>query len=258
MARSAKRQLIEQEKTLAAPLAAEDSRFIGLFQQAYVLASKHFEKYVAEEERKKAQLWKRGCLFCAALAIMAVAAVMGLTPLKQIVPYMALVNETTGATTVVQPGGKHVSEEFAQDMYWLNLYVLVRESYNYAAQDDSMVLVKAMSDSGTYNEYRNFQLSSKGYLEQLGKKGQVKTTLENLIPVKSSEGSNQRSAQAWFTRTVVDENGMPILSLVPTKWQALITYRYDKPSKDLKQFTLNPREFRVSSYQTFQQLGGGK
>lgn len=258
MARSNKEELLKSERALAEAngLSADDSKLVGMFQLAYAKAAEHFEHYVAEKERDTAKVWKRACLFTSGLAIMSIAAVMGLTPLKENTPYMTLVDKVTGAATVIGPGGKKVSGDFQGDMYWLNLYVLSQESYTYASQDDALLLVQAMSDPGVFNEYRNFQLSSKGYLVQLGKKGQVKTTLDNLIPVKT-EG-NERSAQAWFTKTVLDENGVPVANLKPVSWQALITYRYDEPSKDLKQLMLNPREFRVSSYQRFQQLGGGQ
>lgn len=257
MAQLNKQEILQQERAFAEQLgmAPDDSRLLALFNLAFQRAALHFEKYVAQDEKKKATLWRRGCLFTSALAFLAVAAVAGLTPLKQVVPFMTLVNQQLGTATIVGVGGKNVSPEFANDMYWLNLYVMTRESYNYFSQDSAFQMVKEFSGADTFNEYRNFQLSSKGYLEQLGDKSFIKTQVDNLIPIPNQKG---RSAQAWFTRTVVDKNGVPVPHLKPVSWQALITYRYVEPSKEISKFMLNPQGFKVMSYQPFEQMGGAK
>lgn len=257
MSKSNKDQLLAAERKLAdqAGLSADEGKLVGLFSLAYQRAALDFEKYVAQDEKKKATLWRRGCFFFGALALLAVGAVAGLAPLKEVVPFMTLVNQTLGTATVVGVGGKHVSKDFAFDMYWLNTYVMTRESYSYASQEAAFQLVQEWSEKGTFTEYRNFQFSSKGYLEKLGKKRFVRTEVVNLNPVPDTKTP---TAQAWFTKTVVDENGVPVSGFEPVSWQALITYGYVEPSADLKKYMLNPVGFKVKSYQPFEQMGGPK
>lgn len=257
MDKSAKHDLLTRERELANQfnLSPDENRLVSIFALAYQRAARHFEQYVAEGERRKTIFWRRSTLFCAVIAFMAIGAVAGLTPLKEVVPFMTLVNEKTGAATIVGVGGKHVSKDFAGDMYWLNQYVQARESYNYASQGASFQMVKEFSDSAPFNEYRNFQLSSKGYLEKLGKKYFIETKVDNIIPIHNEKGL---TAQAWFTNTVVDENGVALPHLDPVSWQALISYRFGEPSKDLSKYLINPLGFKVGSYQRFEQLGGAK
>ncbi|MDN4500158.1 type IV secretion system protein [Pseudomonas mosselii] len=257
MASTNKTELLAKERQLAQQFGMDpsDSRVVAMFNLAFQRAAYHFEHYVAQDEKKKAILWRRLCFFSSGLAFLAVAAVAGLTPLKEVVPFMTVVNQQLGTATIVGVGGKHVSKDFAFDMYWLNNYVQARERYAYASQDADYQLVKEWSEPGTFNDYRNFQFSSKGYLALLGKKYIVKTVVENLIPIPNDKG---RTAQAWFTKTVVDENGVPVDQFKPVSWSSMITYDYGEPPKELSKYMINPVGFKVKTYQPFEQMGGAK
>lgn len=126
---------------------------------------------MAKQERSKARTWRAIAIVFGLLAFMAVGAVLGLTPLKTVEAFLVRVDNNTGFTDVVpvmkdRTGGG--DEQDTQDEFWLATYVRFRESYSFAGADVNYGMVRLLSYSGAFAEYRNFQLSSKGYTQVLG------------------------------------------------------------------------------------------
>ncbi|WP_017684941.1 type IV secretion system protein, partial [Pseudomonas syringae] len=105
----------------------------------------------------------------------------------------------------------------------------------------------------TFTEYRNFQLSSKGYLEVLGTNRQIRTDINNInfLERKDREGT----AQVRITKTVLDRNGVPDPQLHPVTWVATVTYDYKNPAKKAGDQWLNSRGFGVKAYTMTQEVG---
>ncbi|KFF42181.1 conjugal transfer protein [Pseudomonas sp. BRG-100] len=250
-------QVIEQEQHLAANVSIEAAaaRNISLSEQAYIHAARWFESNVAAEHQRRARTWKRLAGFFGLLAFMSVGAVLGLTPLKTVETYLVRVDNNSGFTDVVKPASEVKSSEQIDDEYWLANYVRFRESYNFSDNDAQFSMVELMSYGTTFAEYRNFQLSSKGYLAVLGNNRQIKTDVNNVTFLTREDAKG--TAQVRLTKTVLDRNGMPDPEIKPAVWLATISYDYKNPAKKRGDQWLNPRGFGVLSYSPTQEVGVG-
>lgn len=120
--RRTKQQIIEQEQQLAAGLVQDPelARQISLAQQAYINAARWFESNVAQEHMKSAKNSKRLAIFFGVLAFMAIGAVLVLTPLKSVVPYVVRVDNNTGFADLVRPASDVITQEQVDDEFWLS------------------------------------------------------------------------------------------------------------------------------------------
>jgi type IV secretion system protein VirB8 len=260
-----KQEVIERERQLAAAnsIDAATAKNISLAEQAYLNAARWFESNVAEGHQRTARMWKRLAMFFGVLAFMAIAALMGLTPLKTVETYLVRVDNNSGFTDVVPPVSQAKTPERVDDEYWLATYVRFRESYNFSNNDANYAMVELMSYDETFAEYRNFQLSSKGYLAVLGNSRQIRTEINNInpLPRENPNGGPETDTTKTYTmrvtKTVLDKNGMPDLQLKPVTWLATVSFDYKNPSKKNGDQWKNPRGFGVKSYSVSQEVGVG-
>ncbi len=252
-----KQEVIERERQLAAQTShdAAAAQQISLAEQAYLNAARWFESNVALDYQRSARTWKRLAAFFGVLAFMAVGAVMGLTPLKTVETYLVRVDNNSGFTDVVKPTSEVKSTQQVDDEYWLATYVRFRESYNFSTNDANYAMVELMSYDETFAEYKNFQLSSKGYLAVLGTNRQIRTDINNINFLQRDNAKG--TAQVRLTKTVLDKNGMPDPQLRPVTWIATVSFDYKNPTKKSGDQWLNPRSFGIKSYATTQEVGGG-
>lgn len=255
--RKTQQQVIEQEQSLAARVSidAATARDISLAEQAFIHAARWFESNVAADYQRSARTWKRLAGFFGALAFMSVAAVLGLTPLKSVETYLVRVDNSSGFTDVVKPVSHVKSSEQIDDEYWLANYVRFRESYNFSNQDAQFAMVELMSYDSTFAEYRNFQLSSKGYLAVLGSNRQIHTEINNITFLDRENAKG--TAQVRLTKTVLDRNGTPDPQMKPVVWLSTVSFDYKNPVKKRGDQWLNPRGFGVLSYSPTQEIGAG-
>ncbi|MBJ2293275.1 type IV secretion system protein [Pseudomonas sp. MF5691] len=252
-----RQQVIEQEQHLAAQVSidAAAARNISLSEQAYIHAARWFESNLAADHQRSARTWKRLAGFFGVLAFMSVGAVLGLTPLKTVETYLVRVDNSSGFTDVVKPISQVKSSEQIDDEYWLATYVRFRESYNFSNNDAQFSMVELLSYGTTFAEYRNFQLSSKGYLAVLGNNRQIKTEINNITFLTRENAKG--TAQVRLTKTVLDRNGMPDPEVKPAVWLSTISYDYKNPTKKRGDQWLNPRGFGALSYSPTQEVGAG-
>ena len=255
--RKTRQQVIEQEQHLAAQISvdAATARNISLSEQAYVNAARWFENNVAADYQRAARTWKRLAGFFGVLAFMSVGAVLGLTPLKTVEPYLVRVDNSSGYTDVVKPTSEVKSTEQIDDEYWLANYVRFRESYNFSNNDAQFSMVELLSYDSTFAEYKNFQLSSKGYTAVLGNNRQIQTEINNVTFLTRENAKG--TAHVRLTKTVLDRNGTPDPQIKPAVWLATVSYDYKNPPKKRGDQWLNSRGFGVLSYSTTQEVGAG-
>lgn len=255
--RKSKESVIKAEKELANPpnLDAQTAKAVGESQRNYLNAAKFFEQNIAVELQKSAKNSKRLAAFFGFLTFMSIAALVGLTPLKQDIPYVVRVDNATGSVDIVRPGGEAKPTEIVDDEFELAVYVRARESYNFADNDGQFALVKLKSYPEMFTEYRNFQLSKKGYTEVLGKNQMLRTEINDINFLTRDEKKRTGTAQVWFTKTVLDRYGMPDLSMDPVKFQATISYDYKNLPKKREDQWLNSRGWGARSYSRTEVVG---
>lgn len=263
---SNKNKVVEREKKFI----YNDDQLAGKQQEvnrhimAYTQAAKWFEKRVADDYRLKARNSRWLAVFFGILAFMSIAALMGITPLKTVVPFVLRVDNNSGYVDVVKPATESgESPEVKEDKRNIVAYVMARESYNWASQPANYALVQLLSYDDVFQEYRNFQLSSKGYVAQLGKVEQFRTEVNAMVPLRNSSepalaaNKDIRTYQVRFTKTLLDANGKPSLDAVPTRWVATMSFDYKNPATSEGDDWLNPRGFGVRAYSKTQEVSGG-
>ncbi|MCY1271824.1 Type IV secretion system protein PtlE [compost metagenome] len=255
--RKSKGDVIREEREMAHSSTSPVTPEISMAIQAYTHAARHFEESVAAGEKRKARNWRRVAIFNMALAFVAVAAVLGLTPLKQVEPYLIRVDNNTGFTDIVAPLQEAPTPEKLEDELWISTYVKFRESYNFSDQKQRYDVVRLFSYDDTFAEYRNFQLSTKGYTEVLGDNQQLRITINNIVFLpdpQSPEKPKYRTAQIRYTKTPVDKKGQPIEGLEPSTWLVSLSFDYQNPAKNRQQRWINPRGFGVVAYSQAQEV----
>lgn len=258
-----KQEVIERERELAAmtSMDAATAKNISLAEQAYLNAARWFESSVAEGHQRNARMWKRLAMFFGLLAFMAIAALVGITPLKTVETYLVRVDNNSGFTDVVPPVSQAKTQEQIDDEFWLATYVRFRESYNFSNNDANFAMIELMSYDETFAEYRNFQLSSKGYLALLGNNRQIRVEINgiNPLPRENPRGGPESDPTKTYTmrvtKTVLDKNGMPDQQLKPVTWLATVSFDYKNVPKKKGDQWRNPRGFGVKSYSMTQEVG---
>lgn len=261
--RNNKKHVIEQEKKIIygdEELSGKEKE-IGQAVRAYTQAAKWFEHNVAEDHRRKARNSKYLSIFFGILTFMSIGAVLGLTPLKTVEPYLVRVDNNSGFTDIVSPLSEGISPEQAEDEYWLATYVRTYESYNWSSQASSYAQIQLFSYGEVFTEYKNFQLSSKGYTEKLGKNLQIRTEINNIVPLKLApdiqSDKNIKTYQVRFTKTILDQFGNPDPQSQVTYWLATVSFDYKNPPLIQKDSWLNPMGFGVHGYAKTQEVKGG-
>lgn len=256
--RNSKEGIVEQELQLAsAGQDPEALKNISVAIQAYTHAAKWFESNVAQEYVKKAKTWRALAVVSCVMTVLSILAVVGLTPLKTVVPYLVRVDNNTGFTDLVQVASGGRDQERVDDEYWLTNYVRFRESYNFADNDANYQTVKTLSHPDAFTEYRNFQISKKGYTETLGKNRQMRVVINGVTFLPQREDveaarAAKATVQVRLTKTIVGRDGVPDTLTEPVSWIATISYDYNNPPKNKEQEFINPRGFGALSYSTVQ------
>lgn len=253
--RRSKKEVLQHERELAAQVNvdAAAARQISLSEQAFLNAARYFEKNMAASEKTKAKWAIRLCYVFGVMTTASIIAVACMAPLKTVEPYLIRVDNNSGYTEIVKPLSQVKSTEQIDDEYWLAAYVGFRESYNFSANAAMYHMVELMSHDETFAEYKNFQLSSKGYLSVLGTNRQIRTEINNIDFLKRGDGAG--TAQVRITKTVLDHNGVPDPQLKPATWIATVTFDYKNPVKKAGEQWENPHNFGVLDYTTSQVVG---
>lgn len=236
----------------------EESQMI----RGYTFGAKWFTENVAADLRKKARNSRRLSVFFGVLAFTAILAVMMLTPLKTVEPYVIRVDKNSGFIDIVKPAGKDSdSPEVAEDKHFIMTYVLAHESYNWASHPSNYYFVKTTSSDAVFTPYRNFQLSSKGFAEILGTTQDVKTEINSIVPLpRSNDGkmakeNKARTYQVRYSQTRILADGRPILDTDPINWITTVSINNDNPaSTELDQW-LNPKGYEVVGWEANQMSG---
>ncbi|OED65899.1 conjugal transfer protein TraG [Vibrio tasmaniensis ZS-17] len=216
---------------------------------AFLNQIKSFEEdrvSLAKQSAKTA--WKVAAGF-GVLAMLSVVAIVVMMPLKQIEPYLLKVDNTTGYTNVVRPltDAKGVSYGEVLDKYWLNQFVIERNSYEWETIQNSFNTVKLMSGRQVFGAYSNYIKGDSSPTKLFSDKRVIRITVEGItfLPATSKE---QTLAQVRFTRYIENSEGEAALGYEPTQWTATITFDYQSSIKTEDERRLNPLGFQVTSY----------
>jgi type IV secretion system protein VirB8 len=188
--------------------------------------------------------WSVAGIACFVTVLLA-GALMLLTPLKTVEPFLIRVDRTTGIVDVVPTYTGHATLSEAVTRYFLTHYILVCERFNYATAESDYEECGAFQ-TPQENEawYELWNPSNPASPLNEHKDGStVSVRIEDVTFFKRASGI-QNLAQVRYLTISHEGNGA---TGGGQHWIATIEYAYGKPSSDPKERLLNPLGFKVVS-----------
>ncbi len=185
------------------------------------------------------------------LVWMEALALVFITPLKTVEPYVIQVDNKSGMTTVLKPlrdGNENsLSEEEAVTKSFIVKYVVSRETYDPQDLNRNYDLVRLMSSQ---DEAKKFDDSvSNG--NPTSPVERYKTTMTRTVRISSVSFLDQKkkTVQVRFVTTDTGRN-----ETKENYWVAILTFRYINAPMDENDRLNNPLGFQITSYRIDQEL----
>lgn len=218
----------------------------------YLKEARGFEKSRIEFVEKSKTFWQYVALGAVAVAIANSVAIVGLTPLKEKVPFVLRVNDSTGEVDIVTTlQDEEITSLEQTARYYSANYVKLSESYDWFTiqkQYDDLML---FSDDNMQNKIKNRFLKPDAPHKKYGSNQRVDVKINSVSKI----GDNLM--QIRFTQTVSSMNGgsydpvSNVTSPEPISKKHIATLAYDYvnvPTLDEVRL-VNPFGFIVNSYQ---------
>jgi type IV secretion system protein VirB8 len=214
--------------------------------EQYLLDAQSWEMDRARLARRDARIaWAVAAAACA-VAVLSVAAVAGLTPLKQPVPVVIRVDSSSGIVDVVPTyeGTTDIEQVVTRNL--LSTHVIARERYFYGTAEADYELVAAQNSPRLNQEWvALWNTSNPASPLNVFKDGTTVRVQVRSVSFLQLASGRDRLAQVRFSRyTRAGGTGEE----QPSHWVSTIEFAYGPPSKDDKTRSLNPLGFRVVEY----------
>jgi type IV secretion system protein VirB8 len=200
-------------------------------------------------KRSEKRAW-RVAIASAVLAGLAVLAVVLLTPLKTVEPFVVQVDKIGAASTVTLLNTKSITANEALDKYWLGRYVNYREEFLNQTSYGNFMATRLLSSQpvGTVYFQQVNPENPRSPTAVYGTKGTVE------IEVTSITFISKNQAQVRFVRREKrNSDQLP----VETRWIATIAYQYLNPPMKENERLINPVGFQVTDYRLDPETVGG-
>ena len=216
----------------------------------YLEESRGLERdYLDELVRSRRTAW-RVAAAAAVLCAAALGTVAALTPLKRVEAFVLRVDNATGAVdAVTRLRDAQASYGEVVDRYFVNKYVLSRESYEYDTLQTAYDTALLLSTSDVQREYAALFEGPNARDKVLSNR------VRTLVKVRSiSPGTTRNTAVVRFARRSAAADGAPAEeeSLVAT-----IGFRYVGAAMHEEDRLVNPLGFQVTSYRVDPELVSG-
>jgi type IV secretion system protein VirB8 len=180
------------------------------------------------------------------LAALGLVAVMLLSPLKSVEPYVIRVDNGTGIVDVVPVyQGKDTLSEVI-DRHLITTYVTARERYFYAVAEADYAQIGAMQSAPMNQSWlaawdRN---NAESPLNRYKDGTTVRVQVQAVTFLTRADGRKDLAQVRFLTGRRPAGSGAEVV----THWIATLEYHYTPPSQDDRQRALNPLGFRVTEY----------
>lgn len=173
------------------------------------------------------------------IAAMSVAAVMFMTPLKKVEPYVIMVDRTTGYSEtvrkLVRDENNPLTEDEAIIIAEIAKYVTTRETFD---PTDVTYRVKQIRLSTKGEEYRRFARAYTKEIENLNSESRRIVSIKSIVPDLPT-----KSARIRFSTELTNLN-----AIRTEHWIATLTYNFENLNIDMEDRYVNPLGFIVQSY----------
>ena len=201
-------------------------------------------RYMVQKSNQRAWIV---AFFAIIIAILSVIAVLALTPLKSVEPYVVRVDNTTGMVDIITTvQGKDLTMPEAVDRHFINAYVKAREGYYYDILDKDYVLTQLLSSQDVAKEYRSIYEGENARNKKLGNKYIVEV---GIISISVEKEKQEATIRVLLT---TKQQGQEV-----SKNNATITlsYKYYMDSQMSEKARLeNPLGFQVTSYRINEEI----
>lgn len=216
----------------------------------YLAAAKSWETDEISRVRKSERRAWVVAIGAGVIAVLAVAAVALLTPLKKVEPFVVRVDKLGESDVVTLLDERTVTSTEALDKYWLSTYVNFREEYAKGFAYGNFQATELMSAQPVRDEFFKQVRPDRPQSPTAiyGAEGTVDVEVNNVSFIANGH------AQVRFTRK---EKRAGAEDVTVTRWIATISYDYINPPMDEKARLINPVGFRVNDYRLDQETGDG-
>lgn len=173
----------------------------------------------------------------ALIALASILAVMALTPLKTVQPYMVLVDRTTGYTEAVRElvynQENSLTERESVILAEITRYVIARHTYD---PYDAGVRQLEIQLSTSADEFRNYVREANADTAAFGTNARRQVKIKSIVPNLAN-----KSAQVRFSTSILGSGET-------RDWIATLTYDFISLDIPLQYRYLNPLGFIIRSY----------
>lgn len=197
-------------------------------------------RYLIEQSNKRAWLISFVAIFIASLSLIAVVL---LTPLKTIEPYVIRVDNTTGMVDILTLlDEKEITQNEALDKYFISQYIKAREGYYYELLNQDYLLTQLMSSENVANEYRALYEGDNARDQILKNSNEVSVQILSVV-LGESNGVKTSTIRANITTKNLSSRGTSQATKVIT-----LSYDYTIGKASEENRLLNPLGFKVLTY----------
>jgi type IV secretion system protein VirB8 len=225
-------------------MARKEKGASGSRKDEYVAEARSWETDRMTRDRRAVRIAFAVAAIAAVIALAEALALTAMTPLKQTVPYLVRVNNSTGVTDLVTAveGIESLPAREALSRYWITQYVQAREGYFFpTVRDDyrKVVLWSAASAKSSFANYMNPERNQQSPVVLYRDRLQVD------VSIKSISFLDKGVASVRFTKRSQRENEPAATS----EWIASINFKY-LPQKSMSESArrINPLGFTVGRY----------
>ncbi len=203
-------------------------------------------RYLIEKSNKRAWLIAFISIF---IAIISIIAVVLLTPLKTIEPYVIRVDNTTGMVDILTMlDEKEISSNEALDKYFISQYVKAREGYYYDLLNQDYLLTQLMSSEKVANEYRAWYEGENARDQILKNSNEVNVQILSIV-LGNSNGVKTSTIRAKIITKNLNTRGLSESTKVIT-----LSYDYILAKASEENRILNPLGFKVTNYRIDEEI----
>lgn len=183
----------------------------------------------------------------ATCCVLAITALVTITPLKTVSPYVIRVDNTSGVVDVVPLANRPTTPAEATTRYLLMVYVTARERYIAELAENDYLLVGAMQIPTLNERYAHlWDRSNPESPLNLYRDGSTVTV--QIHSITSLHGTADGAAVSQVRFTTIRRGAGGVVAR-EERWIATLVHRYGEPSADPQQRQMNPLGLRVAEYQ---------
>lgn len=201
-------------------------------------------RYLVEKSNKRAWLI---AIISAIIALASICAIAYMTPLKQSVPYVIRVDNTTGMVDIITSvKDTEFSSNEALDKYFTSLYVKTREGYHYNLLTQDYTLTQILSSPQVAQDYVKIYEGANARQEILKNDNEVSIDINSVV---LGESADIKTATIRFNATTSALSNSGKNTVQTSAKVATLSYEYSPADLTTEDERLqNPLGFKVTTY----------